>query len=333
MTLPFGPSRPVLKISHAERDREVARRLARIAARFEPGIFTEPEVRRSSASARAAPDTIRLLIAPDEAAFRRASGGRFPDWGLAVAFPASASIVMRPPRLVSGDVQDPGHVLVHELVHVYLALFLGPADSAAPRWFHEGLASLLAGEWGFSERLDLALALIGGRVIGLDRLERGFPTGAAGAALAYLESMTAVAHLRELSGEAGLRVLLRNLRQLHDFDAALRRTYGLTYGEFQDRWQSSLAGRYGWASAAASTWTTWTPAAILLVFLVLLRRAKYRSRLRELEKEERLRPEKEVPEWASPGSNGEWSESGGEWGDDEDAGPAWDPRRGAPPPV
>ena len=188
VALPFGPGAPVLDIGHARADAELARRLARVASTFDPRVFAsdrnpsgfDPAVPTMDPSASgfdsevvaidptaaggrvAGPDTIRLLLAPDEATFRRSSGGRFPDWGLAVAFPRRSCIVLRSPRLVRGDVQDPGRVLAHELVHVYLALFLGSAGDAAPRWFHEGLASLLAGEWGWSERFELTVALVGG---------------------------------------------------------------------------------------------------------------------------------------------------------------------------
>jgi hypothetical protein len=314
-----APGVPVLRIASSERDALLARRLGELAAVFDPRVFP----RDSAAAPAAARDTIRLLIAPDEQTFRRESGGRFPDWGLAVAFPREARIVVRPPRLAGGDVQDPGQVLAHELVHVYLALYLGPHEPAAPRWFHEGLASLLANEWGWGERLDLAAALLARHPLPLESLERGFPAERQAAGLAYLESLTAVAALRDLSGEEGLAVFLSNLRQLGDFDAALRRTYGLTYGEFAERWEQSLAARYGWAAAAASSWTWWTPAAVLLVLLVAWRRWKYRAGLAEMRRREALQPDVpgEAPEpWAET--------SGEEWkGDDEADGPPWDPRR------
>jgi len=271
----------VLAVQHAPRDSAFARRLGEIAAAFDPRVF--PDELRAGV-----PDTVRLLVADDEETFRHATGGRQPDWGLAVALPREGAIVMRPPRLAGGGTQDPGQVLVHELVHVYLGLYLGPREPAAPRWFHEGLASLLAGEWGWSERVDLAVALLAGRPIPLERLEEGFPAGRETASLAYLESLTAAASLRDLSGEEGLRVLLSNLRRLGDFDAAMRRTYGLTYGEFEQRWATTLASRYGWAAAAASSWTWWMPAALLLIAVVVWRRLAYRARLREMERREKL---------------------------------------------
>jgi hypothetical protein len=313
-----GPGAPVLRIVSADRDAPLARRLGELAAAFDPRVFPRDSIRAGAAT----PDTIRLLIAPDEETFRLESGGRFPDWGLAVAFPQDARIVMRPPRLAGGDVQDPGLVLTHELVHVYLGLYLGSRESAAPRWFHEGLASLLAGEWGWGERVDLAVALLARHPIPLEALERGFPAGREAAGLAYLESLTAVAAMRELSGEEGLAVFLRNLRALGDVDAAFRRTYGLTYGEFTERWQSALAARYGWAAAAASSWTWWTPAAVLAALLVVWRRYKYRTGLAEMRRREELQAS--VPDETSE----PWVESSGdEWReDDADDGPPWDPR-------
>jgi hypothetical protein len=280
--LGHGPGRPWLALRHAPRDSALARELARGAAAYDPGIFDEPA---DGPPARA--DTIRLLLAPDEASFRAAAGPRLPDWGLAVAFPAGRTIVMRPPRLVPHGGSDPGRVLAHELVHVYLALSLGEAEPAAPRWLHEGLASLLTGEWGWAERFDLALALAAGPPGGLERLDAGFPAPAGAAGLAYLESLSAVAHLRGLSGDEGLRVLLRNLRAAGDFDAALRRTYGLTYAELDARWREGLRRRYGWAALAASSWTWWTPAAFVLVLAAFLRRRRQRARLARMRDEDR----------------------------------------------
>jgi hypothetical protein len=281
-------------IRHAARDSALAHVLAREAAAFDPGVFDDaPEPRDAEADAEAlrrsaagVPDTIRLLIAPDEAAFREAAGPRVPDWGLAVAFPAARAIVIRPPRLAPAGAAAPERVLVHELVHVYLALFLGPAERAAPRWLHEGLASVIAGEWGWTARFDLALALAAGAPVGLERLDQGFPREASAAGLAYLESLSAVAHVRALSGDDGLRVLLRNLRAAGDFDVALRRTYGLTYAELDARWREDLRRRYGWAGLAASSWTWWTPAAVVLVVAALLRRRRQRARLAGLRDED-----------------------------------------------
>ena len=293
MRLEHGPGRPVLLLRHAARDSALARELAHAAAAFDPGIFVEPSGAgdASAGAIRAvpgggAPDTVRLLLAPDEPAFRAAVGRRLPDWGLAVAFPGSRTIVMRPPRLVPRGGSEPARVLAHELVHVYLGLFLGDAEPAAPRWLHEGLASLVTGEWGWTERFDLALALAAGRPAGLERLDHGFPVPAGAAGLAYLESLSAASHLRGLSGEEGLRVLLRNLRVTGDFDAALRRTYGLTYAELDARWREGLRRRYGWAALAASSWTWWTPAALALVLAALLRRARHHARLARMRAED-----------------------------------------------
>ena len=145
------------------------------ARNFDPRVFPEaragvtPDASGEQAAALRA-DTITLLLAADEPSFRRATGGRVPDWGLAVAFPVTSDIVMRSPRLVSGQSAFAPQVLAHELAHVYLGLYLGTSLRAAPRWFQEGLASLAAGEWGLSERVDLALALLTGRPLGLERL-------------------------------------------------------------------------------------------------------------------------------------------------------------------
>jgi len=213
--------------------------------------------------------------------------GQAPDWGLAIAFPARGFIVMRSPRLVSGSAPDVRQVLFHELMHLYLGRALGDSSRAAPGWFHEGLASLYAGEWGWSERFSLALALVGRQPIGLRELEASFPAAKVAADLAYLESLVAVSHLRSLGGEEGLRLLIGRLRDGESFDRALRETYGMTYGQFEEGWKRFLVTRYGWAMVASSTWTYWTPAAALLFLLYLFRRLRYRERLGKMREAER----------------------------------------------
>ncbi|MGH7544269.1 MAG: hypothetical protein ACREK7_10060, partial [Gemmatimonadota bacterium] len=84
---------------HVARDSGAAVALARIAAGHLPAPL---------AGAALAPDSIDVVLAPGENSFRMLTGGRVPDWGLAVAFPDRRRVVLRSPRLTGSEDVDPG---------------------------------------------------------------------------------------------------------------------------------------------------------------------------------------------------------------------------------
>ncbi len=263
--------RPVV-FWHAARDSAVAGALARTASSFLPAPV---------AALRLPPDTLAVVVAPTEAAFGELTGGRVPDWGLAVAFPQIGRVVIRSPRLTGGAGVDPATVLRHELGHLYLAEAVG-READLPRWFHEGFAALYADEWRWVAPARLAWARVTGRLAPLSSLADSIAVGG-DPGIAYVQSMAAVQDLRERGGDEGLASLLGRIRAGASFDTAMRETYGLTLGQFYAAWSEELGG-YGWLLALSDERSVWIGIAVLVALLYVVRR---RSVKREIARRRR----------------------------------------------
>lgn len=256
-----APDGRTMVFHHVARDSGAAAALARIAAAHLPAPL---------ADAALPPDSIDVVLAPGEEAFRTLTGGRVPDWGLAVAFPDRRRIVLRSPRLTGSEDVDPGIVLRHELNHVYLALGAG-GSASTPRWFSEGFAALYAGEWRWVDPVRLAWGRVTGGLAPLSGLESGFPEAPA-PGLAYVQSMAAVRNLQRRGGDRGVGLLLERLREGATFDAALRQTYGLTLIEFYMAWDEEMGREFGWAVVLTDERGLWIGAAALVFLGWLVRR-------------------------------------------------------------
>lgn len=257
-------TRPIT-VRYQAGDRAFARDVLRAAE-----VFTPLGVLRPS-------EPLTIVLASSQEKLRALAPPHLPEWGRAYALPDEATIVVPSPRALGRWGNETILTLRHELVHLLLAQSL--PGTPIPRWFHEGMASFLAGEGTEGSLLPLSLALMADRLIPLDELVGGFPQEAERARLAYLESRAAVELFHRLGGRAGLVYLLENWRDEGELDAALRRTYGLTYKQFVDRWKEFLWRRYGWASLLSEAAVLWGGVTLLFVFLYLRRRRAYRERL------------------------------------------------------
>lgn len=281
------PGSPAVEIRFWEGQQRLARRLADAAARFPP----YPGLPELAAGDTGAP--IVVFLAPDPARFDSLTGGAAPGWAGGVAAPSVGWIVLPAYSSERGAIQALGGTLRHELAHVRLHRWLG--DLAIPRWFDEGYAQIAAGEWDIASAWQVRLAFALHRAPPLDSLELGFPSAAAQARFAYLMSATAVEYLLQSSGEAGLRSFLRRWRDEGDMERALRNTYGVTLGQFEEDWRGFVRRRYGWAYLLSQAVIFWLFASLLLVVLWLRRRRLYRRRIEGLRADE---PPDEPAFWA-----------------------------------
>jgi hypothetical protein len=190
---------------------------------------------------------IRLVLAPNERAFDSITGGRLPGWGAGAAFPSTNTIVV-----VFGA--NMHQVLMHELAHLALRRNV----RIVPRWFDEGYASRAAGEWRRLDVLRINWALVRGYAPALAEVSRDLRQGGARADAAYAYATTAVLLLERLGKERGLEPLVTQLAHDPDFDSALRGTYQLSLGQFEEMWRKDLRTRYGWLSLATSFSIFWT---------------------------------------------------------------------------
>jgi hypothetical protein len=166
-------------------------------------------------------------------------------------------------------------ILRHELAH----LALHGAVRHVPRWFDEGYAARAAGEWDRLEALRVNWALLRGAVPSLRELDRYLLVdGSAQAGAAYALSTTAVLLLERMGGERGLEPLITALGRTIDFDQALRASYRITLGQFEEQWHKDLRRRYGWLLVVTSFSAFWAVMGVLLAVLWAWRRRRDRAR-------------------------------------------------------
>lgn len=221
---------------------------------------------------------VLIAIAPDAERFRAWVGPAAPEWGVAVAFPASRRVVMQG-RTAGSAAGDPSETLRHELAHLALHERLGDRP---PRWFDEGYASMSAREWRREDVLttNVALALRG--TPSLDELEASFEGSAAGIPAAYALSYRAVSELAALDRERGLELLFQYWIEGRSLDAAMRQAYGLTLTGFERTFQERTRRRYGALALFADLSLVLLVVSVMLMPFFVARRLRDRRRLRAM---------------------------------------------------
>jgi hypothetical protein len=150
----------------------------------------------------------------------------------------------------SGSYEDFRHVLVHELVHAFqfdifynspgVSLLSGQGLFNVPLWFAEGMAEYLS--LGLEPNAEMYVR---------DGTLTGYlpPLEYAGGYIVYKMGQCAIDFLVQRHGEDRFRDLLRRIRQMHSFERAFQRTYGMTPQRFDEQWRESLRKRY-WPTLA-----------------------------------------------------------------------------------
>lgn len=221
---------------------------------------------------------VTVFLAPNRAVFDSLAPG-VPDWSGGITFPERDRIVLPTFSPRAGGEPLPV-VLRHELAHVALSRYLG---SGVPRWFHEGYAQLASGSWGAKNAWTLRLNILVGRSPSLKSLSLDFRSGRVAADQAYMLSYTAVEYLYRLGGARGFARLLEAWREAGDLDVAIRRTYGLTLGQFERMWRRDVTRRFGWLLVVTQTAFYWTALTILLLIMGYWKKRRDRQKLAALE--------------------------------------------------
>ena len=226
------------------------------------------------------PATATVYLAASEADFLEFAGGRVPEWSAGLAIPSIGTIVLP----MYADDRTRGwseeRVARHEWAHLGLHEYL--RGLRIPRWFSEGYAEWASGGWNASEGWRLRIAMAGGRTPPLDSLALGWPSDRASAEIAYMLSATAVEYLVASSGERGLALFLSRWREGNSFEAALRRTFGVTSGQLEGDWSRYVRRRYGWLLVLSQSLVFWAFLGTLLAVMVVVRRRRGRWRMARL---------------------------------------------------
>jgi hypothetical protein len=204
---------------------------------------------------RRAPGPLRLIVVPDARKLDSLSSSRAPEWGAAVALPASRTILLR------ADIGDVYRTLRHELAHLALH---EAVQVRVPLWFDEGYATWGAGEWERLGALELNLAVIRGAIPDLRSLDGALRGSSSTADGAYALAASAVTELARRNPSGSLTPLLQRLAGGEDFEHSVVATTGLSVEQFELVWRRSLRQRYnvaawllaggGWGALAIAVW-------------------------------------------------------------------------------
>lgn len=160
-------------------------------------------------------------------------------------------------------------VVRHELVHELLDQYAGKQGHRLPRWFHEGLAQLLAGDTYLDASEDDLVWRVGaGSLPSFRSLEKHFPTVTIKLRTAYAVSYSYVAWL---SREYGVPMLLRCARyvdSMTSFGDVLVGQTGRDSLQLQTAWQNYVL--YGSGATWRVVFGSWFSLLMILVLPVLV---------------------------------------------------------------
>lgn len=133
--------------------------------------------------------------------------------------------------------------VAHEFAHLIVHRATRNPFSGLPRWLDEGLAMWAEGELETSYRNDLSGAVRSGGLLSLRTLSSNFPADSRQASLAYAQSHSVVAYLRDAFGRQKIAELLAIFKEGSTDDSALTRAFGIDTEELDRRWRASLGVR------------------------------------------------------------------------------------------
>jgi len=172
---------------------------------------------------------------------------------------------------------DIAPVVDHELVHLLLDQYAGAAARRLPRWFHEGIAQVLARDSYLGAREeDLVWRAGAGRMLRFSELAGRFPEAQGELQAAYAQSYSFVSWLER---EYGLELLWRAVRMVDDkttLMGALVQLTRRTSVELEDGWADYLRNESGARARVLLTncFSFAMIAALPLLALALIRRLR-----------------------------------------------------------
>lgn len=175
----------------------------------------------------------------------------------------------------------PRGVVRHEMVHELLDQYVGKNGRHMPRWFHEGLAQLLAGDTYLGAREDDLVWRVGARSLPtFSSLSDGFPKSTTELRTAYAQSYSYVAWLAREYGVPMLLRVARNTDRRTTFGRALVAQTGRTTLQLEEAWRHYVV--YGSGAPWRVLFNSWF--SLLMIFalpvlvLALIRRLNSEER-------------------------------------------------------
>ncbi|MEE2787631.1 MAG: peptidase MA family metallohydrolase [Myxococcota bacterium] len=219
---------------------------------------------------------IRVVVAESRAAMlekaESENGHRPPEWAAGLAYPRKGHIYLH----ASVHIDELEETFIHELSHVALGRV---ADSKPiPRWFSEGLAIWQSESFSWERMRLLTEAASMDRLFRLAQLERGFPSNAHRAGVAYAQAVHFVGYLHQIGGQSTFHTFIDRLRRGdQSFQVALESSYETSLRSLERDWLNTLRVRWGWVSVIFNENSLWIFASVLLI-IGWRRRSKEKKR-------------------------------------------------------
>jgi hypothetical protein len=228
-------------------------------------------------------EKVSLYICPSVEDFNKRRGGDTPRSVVAVADPGKHSIYLKSPQILKGRDREIERIVAHECVHI----FLSEIGRRLPKWFDEGCAMHVAGDWDFSTSLVLGKAVLIGSLLPFTEISKAFPSDERMARVAYAQSASFVSFLMKTYGKECLRSLFDTLRgEDKSFSTSFKEVYKTDLASCWMDWSQDLRRRYFWLGVIPSSLFIWlfVTALFFLAYGWKLKRTK--KRLREWDEEE-----------------------------------------------
>jgi hypothetical protein len=213
------------------------------------------------------PGDIRIYIYPSEEDLQSALNLSGYEWAGGQAHPELNAILVGIPNALSAP-GEMDRLIPHELSHLLVYQAVGQRLGQVPPWLDEGLASLYQRRPDPNRQALLEQALDQDRLFSLEALCAPFPIDENTARLAYAQSASVVAYLREQYGSQVIHDLLMAYADNASCEAGVTRVLGKNLKGLETAWRADLA-QQGQVSIALRESAVWVALWILITLLTL----------------------------------------------------------------
>lgn len=134
---------------------------------------------------------------------------------------------------------DLGIDIPHELTHLLLYRATGPGYENVPRWFEEGLATLMQATQPPDQEQLVREAIAAQEALPLPDLCRTFPTAETHTGLAYAQSASVVDYIQSEYGNHALTEMIRAYSDGADCESGVRRVLDISLSQLEADWRAA----------------------------------------------------------------------------------------------
>ncbi|MDE0961388.1 MAG: hypothetical protein OSB09_11480 [Planctomycetota bacterium] len=227
-----------------------------------------------------------LLVSTSEGlnqTLKHYDGESVPSWVPAVALTRKAIIIIDSHYLVRHPIGG-GATVTHELAHLVLEEAGGPL----PRWVHEGLAQFAAHQRPDpSTSRALIMLARGDSLVPITELDQYLPRTHVRASLLYAEALSFI-EWTQRHFEPGLHArILAHCKGGARWQDSFELETGLTIEQATRNWITELSERDVFLGLVFDLLVSWNGLALLVIIAFVVQISRRRSRLRQMEEEER----------------------------------------------